>query len=130
MNLLLAIFFIVTESVLEAVFNKFNPAINKFIRKYHVLVVLLFFIPFAAWAWFNPNDTPYWKLFLGFWFMRFMIYDTTWNLTTILCGTHIPIWYYGTTKLYDRIMTRLGSWGWFMKLVCGIVGICFLLGWS
>ena len=38
--------------------------------------------------------------------------------------------YYGTTKLYDRIMFELGGFGWMMKLIFGIIGVVFLMGWS
>ena len=38
---------------------------------------------------------------------------------------------YGKTKLYDRVMDKLGGFGWFMKfLVFGPVGVAFLMGWS
>ena len=57
--------------------------------------------------------------------MRFGIFDVAYNLAN---GQK---WnYYGKTKLYDRIMFKLGSWGWFMKAVAGIVGVVFLIGWQ
>ena len=73
----------------------------------------------------NADFIPVSKLILGFIFVRFMIFDLAYNLAN---GQK---WnYYGTTKLYDRIMTKLADWGWWMKLVCGTVGIVFLKGWS
>ena len=36
----------------------------------------------------------------------------------------------GRQSLYDRIMFKLGGWGWFMKAVAGIVGVVFLIGWQ
>jgi hypothetical protein len=126
--LTLAICFNGLEATLEAVFLKFNPAIHKFIERFHTLVVLFVFLVWAGAVHFIPNETLYWKLFLGYWFIRFLIYDTVWNATSIVCGADISIWYYGDVKLYDRIMKKLVSWGWFMKVVLGVVGIVFLLG--
>ena len=133
--LILALLFNVFQASLEAYFNhldNINPNKNKihrFIEKYHIGVVILFFILWAAIVYFLiPNDIPYWKLFFGYWFVRFLIYDTIWNVTSILLGNNVYLWGYGTTKRYDRIMTKLGSWGWFVKGVLGIVGIVFLLG--
>jgi len=57
-----------------------------------------------------------------------MIYDIIWNLTSIICGKKISIWYYGDTKWYDRVMTQLAEWGWMMKAILGIVGIIHLWG--
>jgi hypothetical protein len=66
-----------------------------------------------------------WKLIAGFIGVRFLIFDVAINLAW---GQKWS--FYGTKKWYDRTMTKLGSWGWFMKLICGIVGIVFLMGWS
>lgn len=38
--------------------------------------------------------------------------------------------YYGTTKLYDRVMYELAEFGWFLKVIAGAVGGVFLLGWE
>jgi len=66
-----------------------------------------------------------WKVFVGFVFVRFFMFDVIWNLTRGMKWN-----YYGSVKLYDRIMTKFGGFGWFVKIICGIVGICFLLGLS
>lgn len=67
------------------------------------------------------------ELFIGFWLVRFMIFDIAWNITMKILGSDISIWYYGDTKLYDRVMKQLTSWGWFVKFVFGIVGISLLV---
>ena len=130
--LILAFLFNVFQSSLEAYFNHLDNTkpnkIHRFIENYHVGVVILFFILWASVVYFIPNETPYIKLFLGYWFVRFLIYDTIWNVTSILLGNIVYLWGYGTTKRYDRIMTKLGSYGWFVKGILGIVGIVFLLG--
>ena len=81
-----------------------------------------------AWIWYvqpPKYSLELWKLIIGIILVRFALFDVIWNISA---GQ--PIFYYGTTKLYDRIMFKLGSWGWMMKAICGIVGIVFLLGWS
>jgi hypothetical protein len=59
----------------------------------------------------------------GFVFVRFLLFDFTYNLSAGL-----NIFYIGSTKLYDRIMQQLGGFGVFLKIGLGIVGITFLLG--
>ncbi len=82
-----------------------------------LLWLILIAIPFEGYY------VPLWKQIVGFIFVRFMIFDVAYNLAN---GQR---WnYYGTTKLYDSIMTELGSFGWFVKIVSGIMGICFLMG--
>ena len=127
--LILALLLIILPQSFDAVANKYYPDLNKVLRKFNIPIVLLAFLIWAALVYFLiPNDIPYWKLFFGYWFIAFLVSDLAWNLTTILLGTKISIWYYGTTKRYDRVMTKLGSWGWFVKGILGIVGIVFLLG--
>ena len=124
--LLLALLFIIIPQSFDAVANKYYHDLNKILRKFNIPIALLAFFIWAVIV--IPNETPYWKLFFGYWFIAFMVSDIAWNLATILLGTKISIWYYGTTKRYDRIMTKLGSYGWFVKGILGIVGIVFLLG--
>lgn len=85
-------------------------------------------ILFGAWliyaVSFDRFYVPMPKIVIGFIFIRFLIFDIVFNLSAGLRWD-----YYGTTKLYDRIMYELGSFGWMMKfVVLGPVGICFLLG--
>jgi hypothetical protein len=128
MILLLAIFFIILQQSIEAVANRYYPNFNLVLRKYHLVIILFYFLLWASLTYFFLyNGTPYWKLFLGYWFVACAISDTAWNLTSIIIGIKISIWYYGTTKWWDRTMTKLGSFGWFSKGVFGIVGIIFLL---
>lgn len=127
MILLLTILINSVEAIIEALIEKYNDKLSKKIRSVHLLIVALVFA-----LWFvlvnGTSSIPLWKLITGFVFIRFAIYDLVWNITTKLCGTNIPITYYGTTKLYDRLMTRLGSFGWWLKICAGVVGTAFLLG--
>jgi hypothetical protein len=126
MLLFYAILFILTEAVTEGLLKRFNKA--DFIFDLWIQWVIACFL-FGVWcviaANFDNYYVPAWKLIAGFIFVRFLIFDIAWNI-----ARGVKWNYYGTTKLYDRIMTELASWGWMVKFVLGVMGICFLLGWS
>jgi hypothetical protein len=130
MILFLAILLNSIEAVLEAIFNYYDNKLHRVIEKFHVLVVLLFFALWVLTVFWQPYELGYIRLFLGFWFVRFLVYDFVWNLTTKILGVKISLWYNGSTKFYDRIMKELGGFGWFLKVIFGIMGICFLMGWD
>lgn len=90
-----------------------------------VLSIFLFGVYFVLAYNFNGYFLEVWKIIVGFIFVRFAIFDVLWNI-----ARGVEWNYYGTTKLYDRIMFSLGSFGWFMKGICGIVGVFMLLGKS
>lgn len=123
--LLSAIIFILFEAVTEGLLKRFNKADWLFVNWVQWLTA---FALFASWFVlvalpFDNYSVPIWKQVLGFIFVRFLIFDVVWN---IVRGVR---WnYYGTTKLYDRIMFELGGVGWMAKIICGIMGLCFLLG--
>ncbi len=123
MILLLAILFILFEAITEGILKRHG--LTEFIFLWWVQWIIALML-FAVWLLIVTgfeNDIPLWKLICGFIFVRFLLFDTAWNLS---CGVR---WnYYGNKKLYDRIMISLASWGWFMKGVLGIIGIVFLLG--
>jgi hypothetical protein len=131
MILFLAVFINMLEAVLEAIFNFKDNKLHRVIEKFHILVVLMFFALWVLSIYWMPYSLGYVRLFLGFWFVRFLVYDFVWNLTTIILGIKIPLFYNGDgkdNKWYEDIMIELGGFGWFMKLVIGLIGICFLLG--
>jgi|WetSurSiteA1Bulk_404760.scaffolds.fasta_scaffold12661_2 hypothetical protein len=127
MILLYAILIILLEAIAEGLLKKHHLA--EFIFKWwmqDIIAIGLFCIWFFTIALpFNGYYVPILKLVIGFVFVRFMIFDLVYNLSA---GNK---WnYYGKRKWYDRQMNKLGSWGWFMKGVLGIVGVCFLMGWE
>jgi hypothetical protein len=125
MILLTAILFILTEAITEGLLKRHS--LCDFIFKGWMQWIIAIAL-FGIWFWFALNFgqfIPISKLILGFVFVRFMIFDPAYSLAN---GQKWD--YYGTTKLYDRIMTKLADWGTFMKIVFGIVGIVFLMGWS
>jgi len=128
MILLLALFFISFEAVSEALIKKHCPKLSEVIFKWwlqKIMAIVLFVIWFIIAFNFDRYYFQTWKLIAGFVFVRFMIFDVIWNLVRGVKWN-----YYGTTKLYDRIMASLGGFSWWIKICCGIVGVCFLMGWQ
>ena len=128
MILITAIIFILTEAIGEGLLKRFNTGINEVIFdswNQWVIAFMFFFVYLIMAFNFTGYFVPAWKIVTGFILVRFAIFDVTINLAW---GQK---WnYYGTTKLYDRIMSGLGSWGWMMKVISGIIGTIFLLGYS
>jgi hypothetical protein len=124
MILIYALLVIIIESVGEGLLKRFGKAEWLFANWLQWVTAIFLFGLWFIIA-FNGYYVPVWKLITGFVFVRFMIFDILWNL-----ARGVKWNYYGTTKLYDRIMAELGGWGIMMKVICGIVGICFLMGWE
>lgn len=124
MLLITALIFILTEAIGEGLLKRFNEAEEIFDLWIQWVIALLFFGVWLVIALqFNEYFVPVVKLIIGFVFVRFAIFDIAWNLSR---GVE---WnYYGTTKLYDRIMYELGGIGWMAKAIIGFMGIVFLLG--
>lgn len=121
MILIYALIFILSEAIGEGLLKRYS--IWNFIFDKWVQWLIAIFL-FGMWfiISFNYSYIEVWRLIVGFIFVRFGIFDVAYNLAN---GQK---WnYYGTTKLYDKIMTKLASWGWFMKLICLIVGIVLLI---
>lgn len=125
--LLSAIIIILFEAVGEGLLKRFNKAewlFDNFVQ--WVVAIALFTIWFLIFALpFDGYYVPVWKIVLGFVFVRFLVFDPAWNI-----ARGVKWNYYGTTKLYDRIMFEFAEWGLMMKIICGIIGVVFLMGWS
>jgi hypothetical protein len=123
--LITALLFILAEAISEALIKKRYS--DSFIFKWWLQWIIAIAL-FGIWLFvialpFDKYYVPVIKLILGFIFVRFLIFDFAYNITSGL-----PLMFYGTTKLYDRIMAKLGGWGIMMKFILGIIGICFLIG--
>ena len=126
MLLLIAIAIILIEAIGEGLLKRFNSPVNEIIFDAWIqwVIALMFFGSWFIWAiHFDGYYVPTWKIITGFVFVRFAIFDVIWNISRGVKWN-----YYGTTKLYDRIMFELAEYGWMLKAIAGIMGICFLLG--
>ena len=129
MLLIYAIMFIEFEAIIEALIKRFSPKLSEVVFDNGVQWVIALVL-FGTWMYvalqFDAYYVPLAKMVLGFVFVRFLVFDFSYN---IIAGN--PINYYGTKKLYDRTMTKLADYGIFLKLfVFGPVGVVFLLGLS
>ena len=128
MLLIIAIAIISIEAVTEGLLKRLNSPVNEVIFDAWIqwVIALMMFGIWFIWAiHFDGYYVPTWKLITGFILVRFAIFDVTINLAW---GQK---WnYYGTTKRYDCIMYELGSFGWFLKAISGIIGTIFLLGYE
>lgn len=124
MILLYCFLFISPEAIVEALIKKHYP--DSIIFKWWIqwiIAIALFGVWFLIALPFDKYYVPEWKLITGFIFVRFAIFDFAYNITSGL-----PLMFYGTTKLYDRIMAKLGNYGLMWKVIFGIIGTIFLLG--
>jgi hypothetical protein len=121
--LILGIIWPTLEAVYEGLYDNGKKTISGIVELLHKLVVVgtTAFVTYGVTV--GTIDTPIWKLILGFVFIRFLLFDYIYNITRKL-----PLGFIGTTKIYDRVMSKLGNWGTFIKICCGIVGTAFLLG--
>jgi hypothetical protein len=125
--LITALLFILFEAIGEALIKMYRPKLSVIVFKWWLQWIIAIAL-FGIWLFvialpFDKYYVPVIKLILGFIFVRFLIFDFAYNITSGL-----PLMFYGTTKLYDRIMAKLGGWGIMMKFILGIIGICFLIG--
>ena len=128
MLLIIAIAIILIEAIGEGLLKRFNSPINEIIFDAWIqwVIALMFFGSWFIWAiHFDGYFVPTWKIITGFVFVRFLIFDVAYNLSA---GN--KWYYYGTGKWYDRTMYKLGSFGWMLKGISGIIGTIFLLGYS
>jgi len=126
MILIYALIVILAEAIGEGLLKRSNKAqwlFGGFIQWF--IAIFLFALWFVIVYNIDGYYVPVWKLIFGMIAVRFALFDVIWNITRGVKWN-----FYGTTKLYDRIMERTGSWGCFMKFVLGIVGVCFLMGWQ
>lgn len=126
MNLLLALFLILSEACFEGLRARGYLVASELVELLYLAGVTL-----MAIAWLNRKyilkevkADRYIIIIIGFFLLRFSLFDSAWN---IAAGQ--DFFYYGETKVYDRIMIQLGGWGWMLKGIAGIWGIAWLMGW-
>lgn len=126
MILLFTFLFNLLEAAYEGLYDRGKKTASfvlEMILKVGVVIICLYYL--SGYRFLLYELIPMWKVFLGFVFVRWLVFDPTWNI-----ARGVKWNYYGTTKLYDRIMFELGGFGWMMKIICGTIGVVFLMGWS
>ena len=125
MILLFTFLFNVLWATFEGLHDRGLKKLSKVIRNIlivGVVVICLYYL--SGYRFLLYELIPMWKVFLGFVFVRWAVVDITWNLAR---GVK---WNYYGNSWYDKIMFELGSFGWMMKIICGTIGVVFLMGWS
>jgi len=127
MNLILALFLIIVEAVFEGLKTGGHHIASELVE-----MVYLSGVTFGLFAWLNWKQINSFferksmiRILIGYVLLRFALFDLVWNISA---GQ--DLFYYGITKAYDIFMAKLGGWGWFLKVVAGIWGVAWLLGWE
>jgi hypothetical protein len=136
MYLLVALFLIIFEAVPEGLAlggHKTIAGIIEFIYRAGITLTV-----FAFFTKQYPDDRKlyetglritysvnFWWIIAGYVLLRFALFDIIHNISA-----GIPTFSVGSTKVFDIVMSKLGSWGWFLKFCCALPGITFLMGWQ
>lgn len=125
MNLLIALFLI----VFEASYEGFK------LRKWHIASEIIEFIFYAGivftifgftngYITYQYSNPDFWFVLFGFVLLRFAIFDLIFNL----CANQ-SLFYIGKTKLYDRLLSKLGAFVFILKLMAFVIGLSWLCDW-
>jgi len=127
MNLLLALFLIIFEAVFEGLKTQGLHIASEMVEFTYLSVVTLMVLAFLnrKYVFKEPNLYSFIKILIGYLLLRFALFDSVWN---IAAGQ--DIFYYGTTKLYDKIMTQLGAFVFILKFTSLVWGIAWLTKWG
>lgn len=126
--LLVALFLIIFEAVPEGLALGGHKMIAGLIESIMiagvVAIIYAFFTGFKYTYIVTHTIGEYLFILVGYFLLRFGIFDIIFNISA---GQEI--FFRGTTKLYDIVMSRLGSWGWFIQFCCTLPGVAFLMEW-
>ena len=125
--LLIALFLIIFEAVPEGLALGGHKSIAGIVEVIYLFVITISIFEHVSGYSFRWWKTPqnFFLVLVGYILLRFAIFDIIHNLSAGL-----PVFYIGSTKLFDIIMAKLGNWGWFVRLCCVLPGIAFLMEWQ
>lgn len=69
-------------------------------------------------------DLNYWYIVIGYVLLRFALFDIIHNISA-----GIPVFFIGSTKLFDIVMSKLATWGWFLRIIAFVWGVAWLMQW-
>lgn len=124
MILILTILTNALEAIYEGLYDNGKKMLSGIIELTYRLLGAFTIVFITYGVTVGQIDISVWKLITGFIFVRFLIFDFTYNKTRGL-----PLMYIGSTKIYDKVLSKIPiSFIVFIKFICGIVGTAFLLG--
>jgi len=81
MILLFSVLFNALEAIYEALYDRGKKTLSsifEFVLKVGIVVICLYYL--SGYRFLLYHIIPMWKVFAGFVFVRFVIFDLTWNL--------------------------------------------------
>jgi len=121
--LLFTLLFNALDAISDALYDeghKLLSGISEFILKAGIVLICLLW--FKGIVYFS-TDKEFWSLVISFILVRYFIFDAIYNRMRGL-----NIFYIGNTKIYDKILQRLGfTIVIITKFIAGFIGIIFLL---
>lgn len=127
MNLLIALFLILTEAISEGLRNRGRKDIAGVIELlYRAAITLIVFAWFLGNVFvFEYRTDNYFVTIIGYVLLRFALFDIAYNLTIGEVINHI-----GTTKFYDKLLRKVHPVMLILvRLICLLIGVAFLMGW-
>ena len=130
MILLIFILLIFTEAAYEALKLKGKDTLSGVIEFFNRAVTIILLSMFlAGWRWNLKNDGLFYVLG-GYILLRFAIFDFVFNITA-----RLPLFYIGTTKIYDLLWQKFFEWTkfpkehflWMFKFIALLIGIVWLI---
>lgn len=132
LNLILAVFLIVTEALFEGLRTADLHSWAELIEFVYLASVTLIVFAYLNRRFVlpDPGASSFVKIIIGYALLRFAVFDLVFNLAAGLAWDYI-----GFTKMSDEILLWIcGLWGYgpvaFIKVISGIWGISWLMGWQ
>ena len=131
MATLLILFFIISEAIYEALYDKGQKDVSAIVEFAHKACMILFVVAHlggAGWAFGLYTDSPGYLL-VGWILLRFALFDSMYSLVR---GKGIL--YFGTVKAYDKIMFKILEKSGllmvlFFKFIALAWGLAWVMGW-
>jgi len=127
MNLLLALFLILTEALYEGFKIRQKHILSATIEFIHRMIIILIAFAWVNGITFQYEVLPFTRVIIGFIFLRFGIFDVILNLSAGL-----KLYYIGSTKLFDKgLQWVISMWGmspiWLLRFIATFWGISWLI---
>ena len=129
--LVIILFLIISEAIYEALYDEGKKTLSGLVEFFYRAVVTVMALLWLSDKFSLPSSpVPLWKLIGGFIFIRYALFDLTYNLIRKL-----PWFYIGQTKIFDKVwnwffrktMFPVGHFLWLTKFILLLIGIAWLL---
>lgn len=130
MYLLISFFIIASKALADAFRDTGRKTIGGLLETFYAgIVIILAFLGLADIQIFNVPYIPFWKILGGFLLLRYALFNPIYNLTR----GDVPIFYIGTTKLFDKALRWFFGWSHFPSehtfFLTGLVSLGVSIAW-